>query len=295
MADFGPDILADVVAACEAGVEETAGAFGRTFDGDFTLKVGAGAEFNANELTGDFDSPGLVILLQVGDAAALVLLSDATGLVPEWCAAPDPTGQSKLTTLAQELGMLMLPEAFMPEEFQAAKVDHLGRAIDRAALAEAAATVPITLTAADGREGTLHLVWPATKPAEVFAAPVQAPPAEEANRSAAPPVAAEEKPTRQSKSALTSEQLPSYARSLLRIRVPLMVNLASKRQPIGRIVELETGAIIQFDKSCEELLELYLGNQKIALGEAVKVGEKFGIRITSLVLPDERFTPVRSA
>jgi flagellar motor switch protein FliN len=57
---------------------------------------------------------------------------------------------------------------------------------------------------------------------------------------------------------------------------------------------MSPGTILQFDKSCEEMLELAVGNHNIACGEAVKVGDKFGLRITSIVLPDEQFHPVKS-
>jgi flagellar motor switch/type III secretory pathway protein FliN len=87
--------------------------------------------------------------------------------------------------------------------------------------------------------------------------------------------------------------LPPYTRSLLRIRVPVAVTLARKRQALGKIVEMGPGSIIQFEKSCEELLELSVGDHPIASGEAVKVGDKFGLRILSITLPGERFQPVK--
>lgn len=89
--------------------------------------------------------------------------------------------------------------------------------------------------------------------------------------------------------------LPYYTRSLLRISVPIVVTLARKKQSLGRILELGPGAIIQFDKSCEEMLELDVGRRPVATGEAVKVGDKFGLRITSIVLPGERFRRVQKA
>ncbi len=92
---------------------------------------------------------------------------------------------------------------------------------------------------------------------------------------------------------LGMDALPGYAKSLLRIKLPVIVTLAAKKQPIGRIVELGPGSIIQFDKSCEEMLEMHVNDHVIAEGEAVKVGDKFGIRLTSLVVPGERFKPVR--
>ncbi len=72
----------------------------------------------------------------------------------------------------------------------------------------------------------------------------------------------------------------------------MVVTLAQKRQRLSRIIEIGPGSILQFDKSCEEMLDLEVGNQAIACGEAVKVGDKFGLRITAMVLPDERFSPV---
>jgi flagellar motor switch/type III secretory pathway protein FliN len=89
------------------------------------------------------------------------------------------------------------------------------------------------------------------------------------------------------------EDLPLYTRSLLKTKVPVSVILAEQRQPISRILELVPGTIIQFDKSCEEMLDLEVGGHRIARGEAVKVGEKFGLRITAIVRPEERFQPVR--
>lgn len=91
----------------------------------------------------------------------------------------------------------------------------------------------------------------------------------------------------------TLDQLPDYARSLLRVKVPVVVNLAEKRQPLGQIVELVPGSIIQFEKSCEDMLELSVADCRVATGEAVKVNDKFGLRITSVTLPEERFSTVR--
>jgi flagellar motor switch protein FliN/FliY len=88
-------------------------------------------------------------------------------------------------------------------------------------------------------------------------------------------------------------QLPPYMRSLLRVKVQLSVALATTQQPVRRIVELSPGSIIQFDKRYDESLDLRVDGQNVALGEAVKVGDKFGVRITSMVLPSERFLPLK--
>lgn len=96
-------------------------------------------------------------------------------------------------------------------------------------------------------------------------------------------------------------QLPPYSRSLLRIEVPVVVTLATTRQPVSRVLELAPGTILHFDKSCDDPLLLSIGGCDVAVGETVKVGDKFGLRIMSMVMPEEQFervavtTPVQSS
>ena len=88
-------------------------------------------------------------------------------------------------------------------------------------------------------------------------------------------------------------QLPPYSRSLLRIKVPVVVTLASTRQPVSRVLDLAPGTILHFTKPCDEPLTLSVGNCEVAVGDTVKVGEKFGLRITSMVMPEEKFEAIR--
>jgi flagellar motor switch protein FliN/FliY len=91
----------------------------------------------------------------------------------------------------------------------------------------------------------------------------------------------------------SSEKLPSFAKNLLNVRVPVSVTLATKKQTVKQILELASGSLIQFDKPCEEQLELCVGEHCIAQGMAVKVGEKFGLRVNQLTPPGERFQAVQ--
>ena len=92
--------------------------------------------------------------------------------------------------------------------------------------------------------------------------------------------------------APTAENLSNYTKNLLRIRVPVMVTLARKKQRVSSIVELGLGTILQFQKSCEQLLEIEVNGHEIGQGEAVKVGDKFGLRVSNLTLPGERFNAI---
>jgi flagellar motor switch/type III secretory pathway protein FliN len=84
-------------------------------------------------------------------------------------------------------------------------------------------------------------------------------------------------------------KLPSYVRSLLKVEVPVRVTLAATKLSLQRILDLSPGVILQFNKSCDEPLTLEVGEQVVALGEAVKVGDRFGLSIKSISMPAERF------
>ena len=87
--------------------------------------------------------------------------------------------------------------------------------------------------------------------------------------------------------------LPPYTRSLLRIKVPVRVTLATTSQPVSRILDLGPGTILHFNKPYDEPLVLSVGRCDVAVGEAVKVGDKFGLRLTSMVMPEEKFQPLK--
>ncbi len=76
-------------------------------------------------------------------------------------------------------------------------------------------------------------------------------------------------------------------RRILKVQVPIIVRLAQKIMPLGEIMQLGPGAIIEFSKLVNEDLDLMINNKYIGSGQAVKVGEKFGMKITHLVNIDQ--------
>ena len=70
---------------------------------------------------------------------------------------------------------------------------------------------------------------------------------------------------------------------ILRLEVPVIVKVAEKQLPLGDVVNLSPGSIIEFSRSSDQPLELHVNNKMIGQGAAVKVGEKFGLRITRIV------------
>ncbi|MDP9173103.1 MAG: FliM/FliN family flagellar motor switch protein [Planctomycetota bacterium] len=75
---------------------------------------------------------------------------------------------------------------------------------------------------------------------------------------------------------------PAELSRILRLEVPIIVKLAERRLNISEVMRLGNGAIIEFFKSSNEPLELLVNNKVIGVGEAVKVGENFGLRISQI-------------
>ena len=69
---------------------------------------------------------------------------------------------------------------------------------------------------------------------------------------------------------------------ILRLEVPVIVKLAERKLLLSEVMRLGTGAIIEFFKSSDEPLQLLINNKPIGVGETVKVGENFGLRITQI-------------
>ncbi|MGA2031356.1 MAG: FliM/FliN family flagellar motor C-terminal domain-containing protein [Thermoguttaceae bacterium] len=287
-----PQIVDEVLSACQAATTELGAVLGRALDASVTVTVGQPRTLQTNALPGETGGPGLAVVMFVGSTGALLLLGQSTGLLQPWCEAPDASQQSKLATLGQESAVLLLPPPLAADKVETGWVKNLAGALARGGVAEGAAIIPLEISLSGACRGPANLIWPVPKPSLVFEGPASGLPAGNAlgGRGSGPAGVSCGSPQPPPPSRLVSDHdLPPYTRSLLRVKVPVVVTLAEKKQSLGRIVELSPGAIIQFDKSCEEMLELRVGDRPIACGEAVKVGDKFGLRLISMVRPQEHF------
>ncbi len=69
---------------------------------------------------------------------------------------------------------------------------------------------------------------------------------------------------------------------ILRLEVPLIVQIAERKMPLVEVTALTHGSIIELPKQIEEELDVLINNTRIGSGRAVKVGENFGVRMTSV-------------
>lgn len=75
---------------------------------------------------------------------------------------------------------------------------------------------------------------------------------------------------------------------ILGLTVPISVILTQRNMTVESLLEITVGTIIEFDMSFDAELAMQVVNQTIGRGQAVKIGENFGLRITQINSVSER-------
>jgi len=70
---------------------------------------------------------------------------------------------------------------------------------------------------------------------------------------------------------------------VLDVPVQISVELGKRTIPISEIISLGPGSVIELSKAAGEALDVLVNGKLVARGEAVVVGEKYGIRITEVI------------
>ena len=71
------------------------------------------------------------------------------------------------------------------------------------------------------------------------------------------------------------------------VPVELTVVIGRKSMKIGEILRLGPGSVLELDKASGEPLDIFANGRLIARGEAVVVGERYGVRLTEVLVVDE--------
>jgi flagellar motor switch protein FliN/FliY len=70
------------------------------------------------------------------------------------------------------------------------------------------------------------------------------------------------------------------------VPVELTVELGRKNVRIGEVLRLGPGSVLELTKSNGDPLDIFVNNRLIARGEAVVVGERYGVRLTEVMVSD---------
>jgi flagellar motor switch protein FliN/FliY len=77
------------------------------------------------------------------------------------------------------------------------------------------------------------------------------------------------------------------------VKLEVSVVLGSTRMLIRDLLSLDAGSIVELNKLAGESLDVIVNDKVIARGEAVVINDKFGVRLTEVISPNERALQLR--
>ena len=76
------------------------------------------------------------------------------------------------------------------------------------------------------------------------------------------------------------------------IDVELTVEVGRTEITIRDLLRLNEGSVVELDRLAGDPLDILVNNTKIAKGEVVMIGERFGIRFGEIVEPEKRMESI---
>lgn len=89
-----------------------------------------------------------------------------------------------------------------------------------------------------------------------------------------------------------NEENTENLKVLENIDVMLTVEVGRTEITIRDLLRLNEGSVVELDRLAGDPLDIMVNNTKIAKGEVVMVGERFGVRFGEIVDPEKRMESI---
>lgn len=89
---------------------------------------------------------------------------------------------------------------------------------------------------------------------------------------------------------------PSLSRGLellLDIELEAALRFGSREMPLGEILELGPGDVVQLDRHVSDPVDLIVSDKIVARGDVVLINGNFGLRVTEVAAPQKRLESIR--
>lgn len=80
---------------------------------------------------------------------------------------------------------------------------------------------------------------------------------------------------------------------LLDVELEASLRFGSREMPLGEILDLGPGDVVQLDRTVSDPVDLLVGDKIVARGEVVLVNGNFGLRVTEVAEPQKRLESIR--
>jgi flagellar motor switch protein FliN len=80
---------------------------------------------------------------------------------------------------------------------------------------------------------------------------------------------------------------------LLDVELEASLRFGSREMPLGEILDLGPGDVVQLDRNVADPVDLIVGDKIVARGEVVLVNGNFGLKVTEVAAPKKRLESIR--
>lgn len=276
MSSLTAEQIDQILEACRSNVESMAQSLNANFGTKYDLSIGTESNGAEKILEKATDEPGVVVTLEFDDFGIVCLIPESLP-IPGWYLAPDESQASRLQTLSMEWSVAMLPPDLEATQFKTVPTGNLRQHLENCQLPEDATMLELVVQSPMGGapQATFQVVLPV---AEIQMEGVPFPSAEKQAEEASAATVAEQAAASRSQTP-EQRELIARTRRVRRVPVKMMVRIAERRIDVKQLRVFSPGTLLTFDKPCDSLLDVYVGDQLYCRGEAVKVGENFGVKI----------------
>ncbi len=267
MAEFTPADMPLVLQACRENLSGVNQAYDQCFLTKTVHAAGDLQVWSAEGVPGELSGPGLLLDFQIGGVHLHAAIPESLPL-PAWCRSPGKSEAARLQTLPVEWSITLLPPEWVCDSSVAQFVEDLGGGLAESQPLEGAQYFKISVGEDPAGPG-IYVLGPSL--GTCVTAAVDEPVAAAAVESVPPPSVPARPPL--------SDEAARRLAQVMNMPVPIIVVMAEKKISLGKLLTMGPGTIISFEKSCDDLLDLCVNNRAICSGEAVKIGEKFGLKI----------------
>ena len=81
------------------------------------------------------------------------------------------------------------------------------------------------------------------------------------------------------------QPIPNNLGMLMDVNMQLTVELGRAKMSVKQVLDLQQGAVLELDRIAGDAVDIYVNDHLIGKGDVVVVDDKFGVRITELIVP----------
>lgn len=286
MAELTNEQIDQIFEACRNNVASLAGSITAGLGTECELTPGEDTQGAFEILNRVPEGPGIAVTLQ-GDGYGILCLIPESLPIPEWHHSPDEAQAALLETLAASWKENLLPDSEAEVQTRPVSCRNLHTHLESCQPTEDVRLLELSVNAAEGSDSPalIQIVLPVANPIMERRAEELSPDGESAtdNEPAATNATSTDQntpaPAETADAKPPDPALEMRMRRINKVPVDLIVRVADRKMEVQQLRSIAPGTLLMFDKPCDSLLDVYIGNKLYCRGEAVKVGENFGIKI----------------